>query len=375
MKTGTFPSSSGHEIHTWTLHDDGRLTCTCRGFRTPSKCWHVKKVAVDEGLNIAIGGELFEDLYTGAEKLENKPPAQRLNRTDDERNRDHQVILGQVVGHVVVRMNECFVPVMCASALPEEHTIKNYVDRPGWVMEIKYNGHRLIVCKKANGLIMAWARSGIVRQLPPHLLNMLFQLPPGTYDGELYVPGGTSTDVTALKLQHKLQITFFDMLKVGNESCMDRPAEYRRELLIMACSKLCGQDVTVAPQFPVSEAGLNTVWANGGEGVILKAPGIKYQPGKRIKEWVKFKKSQSAVVTITGFKQGLLGPHSIILGVDAKGIDVKVKSLNDDWRAMFEREGSEKYIGQKLVISYQEKTVKGKYQHPMADHLLLEEDK
>ncbi len=44
MRTWSYPSKSNPngKPHVVTLHDDGRLVCTCRGFRTPDKCWHIK---------------------------------------------------------------------------------------------------------------------------------------------------------------------------------------------------------------------------------------------------------------------------------------------------------------------------------------------
>ena len=101
----------------------------------------------------------------------------------------------------------------------------------------------------------------------------------------------------------------------------------------------------------------------------VKKIAATYRPGKRVKEWIKFKCAGAAEVTITGFKAGSLGPHSIIVGVDAHGIEVQVKTLNDQWRADFATSAAAQ-INRTLVISYQEKTREGRYRHPMADHLL-----
>jgi hypothetical protein len=37
--------SSKGVVHITTAHDDGRIVCTCRGYSTPNRCWHVKRVA------------------------------------------------------------------------------------------------------------------------------------------------------------------------------------------------------------------------------------------------------------------------------------------------------------------------------------------
>lgn len=356
MKTFKFASKSSGEEHTTTLHDDGRLTCTCRGYRTPSKCWHVKEVAEKEGLDIVIGGIIFGHTVE---------PARTTPRTllDFTRPNEEKVVFESTANH--------FILPMLASALPEGQTIDHYA-KPGWLLDEKVDGHRMIVHVSDQHTVMAYARSGIPRVLPAHIWNALTVVAPGTYDGELYMPGGTSTDVTALKLQHKLKLVFFDMLKVGDESCMDRAASYRRELLEVACSKLKGDDVTVIRQFPVSQTALQAIWNQGGEGAVLKKIDATYQPGKRSPAWIKFKKQLAAIITITGFKKGLLGPHSVVCGIDESGIEVQCKTLNDEWRARFLREGGEGYVGRRLVISYQQKTVDGRYRHPMFDHLLEE---
>jgi ATP-dependent DNA ligase len=266
-----------------------------------------------------------------------------------------------------------FVLPMLASALPEDKDIKFFEGKPDWWMEIKYDGHRLILVVERYATrvnVFAWSRQGNARVLPRHLMEVCRYLPDGTYDGELYIPGGTSTDVTALDKQNQLQLVLFDILRVGDVSCMDRDSRYRRQLLTVATSKLSADSVIqLAPVFEVSAIGLNQIWARGGEGAVIKHESTKYAAGKRSKQWIKFKKELAAEVTITGFLPGSLGDHSIIVGKDRHGIEVRAKARNDEWRATFAA-GSAQFIGRRLVIAYQDKTRDGKYRHPMADHLL-----
>jgi hypothetical protein len=128
--------------------------------------------------------------------------------------------------------------------------------------------------------------------------------------------------------------------------------------------------ITIAEQFPVSQASLQTIWSQGGEGAIIKDVNSLYQIGKRTSDWVKFKRAQAAELTVIGFKAGRLGPHSRIILRDDEGVEISVKSLNDHWRLMFDKNPMP-FIGRRLVISYQEKTRdKKKYRHPMADHFV-----
>lgn len=266
-----------------------------------------------------------------------------------------------------------FIPPMLASALGASETIDTY-SNDGWVLEEKYDGHRLIVVVHEGGLVGAFSRQGKRRDegkpgdLTPTLKQLLAKMAPGTYDGELYIPGHVSTDVTNMLLQDKLRLVLFDMLRVGTVSIMDRQLRERRTFLEAAFKLVKGQVLFASPQFPVSRGTLDGIWARGGEGVIAKRLAAIYQPNKRTKHWVKFKKLGAAQVTITGFTEGSLGPYSIIDAVDDHGVTVSVKALNDEWRASVL---GPHLIGTRMVISYHEKHRSGSYREPRADHLLL----
>lgn len=47
MRTYRYRSESNPsaEPYTAVVHDDGRVTCDCRGFRTPKGCWHLRDAA------------------------------------------------------------------------------------------------------------------------------------------------------------------------------------------------------------------------------------------------------------------------------------------------------------------------------------------
>jgi ATP-dependent DNA ligase len=361
-----YPSSSSKTtVHTVNVYEDDRISCSCRGFSTPNKCWHVKdaaEVKLGRALVIDTFGAYLGDPLDGC--LQPKAEESVVFRSD----------LFSGIAREERGSTNGFIDPMLASALKEGKSITDYTRHH--ILEIKYDGHRLIIVVYADGEVLCWKRSGKSYTPPPHLLKLLRQLAPGTYDGEIYVPGGTSTDVPNKLLQTKLVIALFDILKVGDQSCMDLPGRERRQLLEVATSKLNCQEerVHVAPQFGVTQAGLQAIWDRGGEGAVVKDVNATYHPGKRVPEWIKFKKQQAVVVTITGFEAGSLGPHSVIVAVDEHGVEVTCKTLNDEWRDDFRcGRGAAYFVGRKLVISYQEKTRDGRYRHPMADHLLEDE--
>jgi ATP-dependent DNA ligase len=287
-----------------------------------------------------------------------------------------------------------FVRPQLASALSEKASFEDfYRDAGRWVVEEKYDGHRLIVHVDCKRITRAWARSGIVRLLPPHIVNRTQYLAPGVYDGELFVPGRTSTDVTADKYRAKLELVLFDLVMLyapedvgrtnadGYRDATPLSLQSRRFLLELAVSKVpTDQIVYIAPRYPLSLETINTFWRDGREGAIIKDQTQPYTEGKRVKHWVKFKKEQSAGIIVTNFLPGELGPYSRIVGyVSGTGVGVKVKTLNDEWRATLAHEQPtdgqpHPRIGRTLVISYQDKTPDGRYRHPRADHWLDEQD-
>jgi bifunctional non-homologous end joining protein LigD len=237
-----------------------------------------------------------------------------------------------------------------------------------WVLEEKFDGHRMIITTRSGQAPLAWSRVGNAKPLPEHLAReVMSNLPTGTFDGEIYVPGGTSTDVTALENTQLLQLVLFDVLLVENANVMQMDATARRQILQTAGAKLQGDFLSIAPQYVPSEGMLLKLWNRGGEGGILKRRDAVYEFGKRAKTWVKLKKQGSAVITVDRFERGLLGPHSVIIGHTDGGVSVSVKSLNDSWRAIFATRSTE-FVGRRLVVAYQEQTRDGKLRHPMAEH-------
>src|SRR3954471_23158967 len=75
-----------------------------------------------------------------------------------------------------------------------------------YIMEEKFDGHRMIIKVEAGKSVTAWSRLGNERDLGPKLEKAIKEsLPTCTIDSELYFPGGTSTDVVKLENLDKLE--------------------------------------------------------------------------------------------------------------------------------------------------------------------------
>jgi len=272
-----------------------------------------------------------------------------------------------------------FVQPMLASGMSD----KIIIEPNEFVAEEKFDGHRLIVavCEGQSlfgNAVEAWSRNAIERLLPPHIRTALETMPPGVYDGELIVPGMRSFGVTELTNSKELVYTVFDVIELLGRVLLMQPYQERREFLdeiFRARPDLQGS-VNLASTVNIeSESQVKllskSVWARDGEGLILKRRNSIYQPGKRNRDWVKIKQLRSAVLTVIGYREGRLGPQAILVLRDDEGYETTVKTLND-----FERyrlgQNPEAYIGKKLAIEYQERTVDGSFRHPRMDHWVEE---
>jgi ATP-dependent DNA ligase len=261
------------------------------------------------------------------------------------------------------------------------HAIPKVIQPGEWIAEQKWDGHRLIVSTAETGgnlfgdsTVRAWSRNGLERIIPYHITSAIDKLPSGIYDGELIVPGKRSYGVTELTEQDKLKFVCFDVLELLGKSTLEMPWWARREYLEEIYRQRhevvdIGFSLTEVMRLEnVEQIGeyAHQVWANDGEGLILKKTDSLYLPGKRPKSWVKVKDLRSAILTIVGYKSGLMGPHSVIVLRDDSGFVTSVKWKNyeilDDIEA-----NHEKYLGRRVRIEYQERTPDGSYRHPRWD--------
>lgn len=261
-----------------------------------------------------------------------------------------------------------------------------------WTVEEKFDGMRLIVevgdfapgqLEFGRTAVHAWSRDANLQRLPAQVLDALRRLPPGTYDGELYAPGKRSYGTKALKNADDLVLVLFDILAVGRHSTLNRDLLYRRSLLEQVAVSLKLQHVGLGwapagslgvarvldisePDDPLVRCYYDEVRARDGEGLILKRADSLYQPGKRPRDWLKVKQLLGAVLTLTGFQAGKLGPYSVWILTDDEGHTTSVKWKNLALLAEVERAPS-RFLKRRVRIEFQERTPDGSYRHPRFD--------
>lgn len=267
-----------------------------------------------------------------------------------------------------------FVKPMLASPLPTGFSVGS---GGPWYAEEKYNGHRLLleVSSERSSLLFpktvrAWSRDGLDRLLPTHLVEAACLLPDGMYDGELDNPGKACTTVTALSQAGRLRFVLFDVLRTLGTDCTGLPYTDRRTALEVVALHaqsangaitLSGSTLVESTEDVLAQA--ETVWARGGEGLILKQGHSTYV-NKRSKAWIKIKKRKLATLEVVGFAAGKLGPFSRTLLQDADGHTGSVKTAAGRRKELeVISVDPQKYVGRMLVIEYAERTEDGNYFH------------
>lgn len=218
-----------------------------------------------------------------------------------------------------------------------------------YVAEEKFDGQRLIV--RVSDKLEMWSRTGkdsMSKKLSKALMKELLQLPHGTYDGELFLPGGYSSDVSNSDNVNKLHYIVFDVLEYDQHGVWvhlhAQPFHYRRrfltDMLTFAESKSHLSFIHLSEIFPLQNRRdltvlVEKIWDEKGEGVIVKDTEAPYSPGKRTSAFMKLKECGSDVLTVTGFAESKgeimnRGKAAITVLRSDDGVWTVVKTLDDE---------------------------------------------
>lgn len=197
-------------------------------------------------------------------------------------------------------------PMLAVSGTLEQLAVHS--NAGGWVFEPKVDGIRVRV-----GQSRVRTRGGRDIKVP-ELADTLRFLGRAVVDAELYLPGGTSTDVSRLALASRrtlngdLALEVFDVLVDGHgEDLRGEPLVYRREVM----STLLEGAPSEVGSTDGSDDGMG-LWTSGitdgdysahVEGVMAKRLDSRYVSG-RSTYWVKFKYARTLTVAVTGWDVG-----------------------------------------------------------------------
>ena len=188
----------------------------------------------------------------------------------------------------------------------------------GLMYEPKWDGFRAIVFRSADDVyIQSRDLKPLDRYFPELHDELLARLPPGcVVDGEIVIVSRQGLDFDSLqlrlhpaasrvaKLAKEIPSSFvaFDLLAVDGVSLTDATQAERRarleSLLADASAPLHLTPMTRSPE--IAEAWLKEFEGAGLDGVIVKSPDVRYQPGKRV--MIKVKHIRTAECVVAGFR-------------------------------------------------------------------------
>lgn len=209
-------------------------------------------------------------------------------------------------------------------------------DHHAWIVQEKKDGVRALLHVNAGGVrITGRCTSEVTYRLSeyqtnlPHLTRGLESIAGTVLDGELVCPQAkvnTGNTVTTSPLQAavavlatspdnaaqiqrddqtKLQLFVFDILKYAGEDVTGLPLSDRLGLLTEASAKIDNPYIEIVPSFSVNKTAIHEqIIANGGEGTVWKKASEPYEPGRRVKHWIKRKRDIQVEAFVTDFKLG-----------------------------------------------------------------------
>lgn len=207
----------------------------------------------------------------------------------------------------------------------------------GWVYEPKWDGFRTLVFVD-EGQVHLCSRNGqpMQRYFPEVVERAAKGLPPGVYDGELFVPGprGLEFDtlqqrihpaasrVSRLAKETPASFVAFDLLALGSEDLRDRPFSERRLKLLEVFPAEADLFPTPQTRDPEeAERWFHDFEGAGLDGVIARREELPYVPGERV--MVKVKHGRTADCVVGAFRDGKTPGTvgSLLLGLyDSAGV-------------------------------------------------------
>ncbi|MCX4528074.1 MULTISPECIES: ATP-dependent DNA ligase [unclassified Streptomyces] len=199
---------------------------------------------------------------------------------------------------------------------------------PGLAYEPKFDGHRLVVVRTVEDVVLQ-ARSGrIVTAAFPDLAAAARQLPAGTVlDGEVVVwhEGRTdfalvqrraaATPVRAAVLAQSLPASYaaFDVLELAGLDVRARPYERRRALLVDLLLPLGPplQPVPMTTDPELAATWYETLPASGIEGLVVKRLDQSYPAGRR--GWRKLRHTDVRDAAVVGYTGSPRKPVALVL--------------------------------------------------------------
>jgi bifunctional non-homologous end joining protein LigD len=194
-------------------------------------------------------------------------------------------------------------------------------DSDEWCYEIKFDGYRALAIKTAGKVHLRSRNNNDFNARYPEIVNALSPMPNDTViDGEV-VALDTDGKPSFNLLQNygsagaPLHFFIFDLLVLKGKNVMAEPLTKRRELLEQYVLPKMDKPIRYSPLLEASLKDLiQSVKAQGLEGLVAKRRDSRYEPGERSGAWQKMRINQGQELVIAGYTPSPKNFDALVIG-------------------------------------------------------------
>jgi DNA ligase D-like protein (predicted ligase) len=209
-------------------------------------------------------------------------------------------------------------------------------DGPEWLKELKLDGYRAVAIKSGGTIRLRSRNDNDFNSKYPVVAKALSVLPDETViDGEIVgLDGSGRPSFNTLQNygSSKAPIVYyvFDVMALAGKDVMGEPLQSRRMLLERRVMPELAEPIRYSPELPGSVADLvQSVKAQGLEGLIVKRRDSRYEPGERTGAWRKMRVNQGQEFVIGGYTVGGNTFDALIFGhYDGKNLMYAARTRN-----------------------------------------------
>jgi DNA ligase D-like protein (predicted ligase) len=194
-------------------------------------------------------------------------------------------------------------------------------DGPEWIRELKFDGYRSLAIKSGDKVGLRSRNDNDFSARYPGIVKALAKLPDETViDGEVVAldEAGRPSFNTLQNFgsgQAPLHFYIFDLLILAGKDVMGEPLTKRRELLEIRIFPKLAEPIRYSPQLQGSLKDLvQSVKAQGLEGLVAKRADSKYEPGLRSGAWQKMRVNQGQELVIGGYTPSAKNFDALVIG-------------------------------------------------------------
>ena len=196
-----------------------------------------------------------------------------------------------------------------------------------WRYEVKFDGYRALAFVRAGDCRLVSRNGNDLTQRFAEVAKEVVSAtksPNAVLDGEVcrIDANGRASFSELQQGSGALVFYVFDLLELDGEPVVDAPFEERKERL-RALLDARNPTVRFSDDFADGAALFEAAQERGLEGVVAKRSGSPYRPGRRTREWLKVKATNSDEFVVVGYtrgagrREGTFG--SLVLGVMEEG--------------------------------------------------------